>query len=425
MNPFPCWVFPNHPLTQRQSIQPNDPTNDLVEPWSDSWFHPPFYQQQDPMDNESVPVPSELSQVGDWLKEVLSFYQWSQFPGLDYVFLALLSLTTVLASFTEPVTATLRPGDRGEDVFTLQSSLQKAGYNPGAIDGVYGKQTQQAVRQFQRDRKLLSDGIAGNQTLSKLKSGSTSMVGGPSIRKEVDVMELQQLLTNQGFFTAQINGIYGPRTHNAVRKAQQSFGLLVDGIAGPRTMAALRRSQSLTPKKNPNPIPQNLPGTTSTINVFELQDLLAEQGFFNGPKNGIYGPLTRKAVRDAQAAHGLVVDGIAGPRTMAALRNEVSATPPQGNPRTNPTPPSLLTVPEPPPENLADTLAAANTENNSLDVLYLQQLLRRNGFYQGSMDGIFGQRTRNAVSKAQRTLGLVVDGIPGPKTLQALKKNAN
>ncbi len=345
MSPFPSWVFPNHPLIQRQSIQPNDPTTDLVEPWSDSWSHPPLYQQQDPIGNESIPVPSELSQVGDWLKEGLSIYQWSQFPGLDYVFLALLSLTTVLASFTEPVTATLRPGDRGEDVFTLQSSLQKAGYNPGPIDGVYGKQTQQAVRHFQRDRKLLSDGIAGNQTLSKLKSGSTSMVGGPSITKEVDVMELQQLLTNQGFFTAQINGIYGPRTHNAVRKAQQSFGLLVDGIAGPRTMAA--------------------------------------------------------------------------------LRNEVSATPPQGNPRTNPTPPSLLTVPEPPPENLADTLAAANTENNSPDVLYLQQLLRRNGFYQGSMDGIFGQRTRNAVSKAQRTLGLVVDGIPGPKTLQALKKNVN
>jgi Transglycosylase-like domain/Putative peptidoglycan binding domain len=35
--------------------------------------------------------------------------------------------------------------------------------------------------------------------------------------------------------------------------------------------------------------------------------------------DGVYGPLTRRAVRQFQSAHGLVVDGIAGPQTLGAL----------------------------------------------------------------------------------------------------------
>ncbi|MFZ5967878.1 MAG: M14 family metallopeptidase [Bacillota bacterium] len=59
---------------------------------------------------------------------------------------------------------TLRLGSRGTDVMEIQALLQKIGYNPGPIDGIYGQQTHQAVIQFQQNHGLTADGILGPQT---------------------------------------------------------------------------------------------------------------------------------------------------------------------------------------------------------------------------------------------------------------------
>ena len=50
--------------------------------------------------------------------------------------------------------------------------------------------------------------------------------------------------------------------------------------------------------------------------VRTLQRRLARAGFAFGPIDGRYGPLTEQAVRSFQTAHGLEVDGIAGPLTL-------------------------------------------------------------------------------------------------------------
>ncbi len=62
----------------------------------------------------------------------------------------------------------LRLGDRGSEVQDLQQELRQRGFNPGRIDGSYGSQTQEAVRQFQRVNGLFPDGIAGRETLTAL-----------------------------------------------------------------------------------------------------------------------------------------------------------------------------------------------------------------------------------------------------------------
>ncbi|MDY7016598.1 MAG: peptidoglycan-binding protein, partial [Cyanobacteriota bacterium] len=67
----------------------------------------------------------------------------------------------------------LKVGTRGELVKQLQEKLQDAGFTPGAIDGIYGQQTKKSVIAFQRSRGLFVDGIAGQQTLSALKIGSS------------------------------------------------------------------------------------------------------------------------------------------------------------------------------------------------------------------------------------------------------------
>ncbi len=60
--------------------------------------------------------------------------------------------------------ATLRLGSTGPNVKLVQSLLGRIGYNPGPVDGIFGRQTQMAVISLQRDNGLLPDGIIGPAT---------------------------------------------------------------------------------------------------------------------------------------------------------------------------------------------------------------------------------------------------------------------
>ena len=64
---------------------------------------------------------------------------------------------------------TLRVGDKGTDVMEIQALLEKIGYNPGPIDGIFGSRTQQAVIQFQQNNRLTPDGITGPNTYGILE----------------------------------------------------------------------------------------------------------------------------------------------------------------------------------------------------------------------------------------------------------------
>lgn len=63
----------------------------------------------------------------------------------------------------------LRRGSQGESVKYLQQSLTGVGY-PVTIDGIFGPRTEAVVKQFQKDRGLVADGIVGPKTWSYLES---------------------------------------------------------------------------------------------------------------------------------------------------------------------------------------------------------------------------------------------------------------
>lgn len=71
-----------------------------------------------------------------------------------------------LAPFVQ--TAVLKQGASGGEVKELQRRLKMWGYYNGAVDGVYGKQTVEAVKYFQRKNGLKADGIAGKATYAAL-----------------------------------------------------------------------------------------------------------------------------------------------------------------------------------------------------------------------------------------------------------------
>jgi len=60
------------------------------------------------------------------------------------------------------------PMQRGEDVRALQERLTELGYDVGTVDGVFGRGTDRALREFQRDNGLTPDGILNDETSSAL-----------------------------------------------------------------------------------------------------------------------------------------------------------------------------------------------------------------------------------------------------------------
>ncbi len=87
---------------------------------------------------------------------------------------------------------TLRKGDQGPDVVTMQQALAELGYLNGAADGNFGTGTQTAVKNFQKDNGLDSDGIAGRMTLEALyaKSSVTPLPDNTPTAAPGDIMDL-------------------------------------------------------------------------------------------------------------------------------------------------------------------------------------------------------------------------------------------
>ncbi|HEY6836061.1 MAG TPA: peptidoglycan-binding protein [Gaiellaceae bacterium] len=123
---------------------------------------------------------------------------------------------------------------------------------------------------------------------------------------------LQVALRAYGLYGAAIDGIAGPKTVAATKAFQRRAGLPVTGRAGPRTRRALG------PLGAPLFGRRNLRVGRFGWDVSVLQFLLARRGGLV-PVSGYFDAATARALRRYQRSRKLQVDGVAGPRTMAAL----------------------------------------------------------------------------------------------------------
>ncbi|MBF2037140.1 MAG: peptidoglycan-binding protein [Leptolyngbyaceae cyanobacterium T60_A2020_046] len=163
---------------------------------------------------------------------------------------------------------TLRLGETGESVAELQGILALLGFYDGGIDGIFQTSTQDAVRAFQVEAGLDSDGIVGPATWNRLLPTPSTDFTPPEItastpsRPEPEpdrapatvdlpvlrpgmtgpaVTRLQERLNTLGFYQGAFDGIFGPQTEAAVKSFQQRNQLMSDGIVGPATWRALLR----------------------------------------------------------------------------------------------------------------------------------------------------------------------------------------
>ena len=72
------------------------------------------------------------------------------------------------------VDALSKYGSRGDEVRQIQTKLKRWGYYNGNVDGIFGSQTLEAVKYFQRKNGLTVDGIAGPATLKAMGIYSSS-----------------------------------------------------------------------------------------------------------------------------------------------------------------------------------------------------------------------------------------------------------
>lgn len=94
-----------------------------------------------------------------------------------FVFAVIVILLTLVCLNAGAVS---KSGSRGEEVKKIQQKLKNWGYYAGSVDGVYGWQTENAVRSFQKKNGLTVDGIAGQKTLNAMGIYQSSGGGGSS-----------------------------------------------------------------------------------------------------------------------------------------------------------------------------------------------------------------------------------------------------
>ena len=130
--------------------------------------------------------------------------------------------------------------------------------------------------------------------------------------------------------------------------------------------------------------------------VKTLQDKLNALGYNSGSVDGIFGAKTYAAVTAFQKANSLGVDGIVGKLTWGKLYGVSPAMPVE----------TTTVVGRP----------TVSYGSRGDAVRKLQELLNALGYDCGSVDGIFGSKTKAAVLAFQKANGLGVDGIVGPLT---------
>lgn len=256
-------------------------------------------------------------------------------------------------------------GSSGDTVNQIQSRLTSLGFYSGPITGYYGELTEEAVRKFQAANGLSVDGVVGPATLGAIQqTGQTSNVSAPNPNDGLleqgesgsEVAELQRRLKNLNYYNGAIDGDFGSLTADAVMRFQRAQGLTPDGVVGPATLSAISRLEggstsapstatnntattgfpgpssgtstaqtpvtaqppnsqgSAFPPISSNPFPSTggtaLPSNAATSSaspeaIMALQRNLREQGFYNGPIDGIMGPETQRAVDAVRNAYGI------------------------------------------------------------------------------------------------------------------------
>lgn len=161
----------------------------------------------------------------------------------------------------------LRKGDRGQPVSIIQYYLNFLAYFNNTlptvtVDGIFGEDTENAVKTFQREHGLTPDGIVGEKTWNAIideyrrtvnslpfefQTYSSLLYPGYVITEGATGKAVEQLQTYLRVISQNldavppvtVDGVYGPQTIRAVEAVQSLYGMPVTGYVGPLTWNAI------------------------------------------------------------------------------------------------------------------------------------------------------------------------------------------
>ncbi len=277
-------------------------------------------------------------------------------------------------------TIVLSSGSEGRQVRLLQAALGIA------VDGIFGPQTEAAVKQFQGSRGLVVDGVVGPATSGALAKNA------PPVISSADVLDQLSESSNKGTAgTAVEGGTAVEATASAAQVAQPAQ----DAVAAASQPGEEAAQSSKTP--------------STADPVVRLQQRLHVH------VDGEFGPETEAAIRHLQASEGLNVDGVVGPATWKAVgvsSHEMLEPPASALPAEHHHVHHRHAAAR---ARAADAAGNAGAEaGGGSPVARLQQALHLQA------DGTFGPETEAAVRHLQASEGLHVDGVVGPATWSAL-----
>lgn len=215
-----------------------------------------------------------------------------------------------------------------------------------------------------------------------------------------EVTALQNDLVAAGYLARTVDGDFGSTTKEAVALFQKAKGLPVTGKADDATRKAVKRAAGKGYRPGGGVVYAE--GNRGTM-ISDMQERLAAAGFLKGDIDGVYGKDTTKAVRAFQKEKKIPVSGAIDEMTYAAL-TEVEGIPASSEENKV-------------PESGADEHSVFGMGDRGKEISSLQRKLKKLGYLDGAVDGIYGGDTASAVRDFQSDEGLPSTGMVDEDTL--------
>lgn len=111
---------------------------------------------------------------------------------IGFIFLTIIILALIgyflFKKNNDTIEALSKYGSRGSEVTQIQTKLKRWGYYTGSVDGIYGTQTVNAVKYFQKKNGLTVDGIAGPATLKAMGIMTSSSSSSSSYNSNLNLL---------------------------------------------------------------------------------------------------------------------------------------------------------------------------------------------------------------------------------------------
>ena len=270
-----------------------------------------------------------------------------------------------IANMESAPTVPLRLGAANDDVRTVQIRLNRISSNfpsipkIAQIDGIFGTDTEAAVRRFQEVFNLTPDGVVGNATwytiqniyigVKRLNDLNSEGITLEEVTKQypgvLQVGNSGSAVLNLQFFISYvsrfyetvpdvaIDGVFGETTRAAVEAVQRTFGLPVDGVVGERTWNELYRAYIGIVNTIPleyvegytvpyGGVPLRIGADSESVRLLQQYLNYIAVSFPEIPQinpTGYFGPRTQEAVIAFQNLAGITPTGVVAATTWTAI----------------------------------------------------------------------------------------------------------